>query len=154
MCVYVDAYHDGDLATRFSKTGFVVFLNRDPIYWFSKKKGSLETSTFGSQFCAMKVATEYVCGLRYKLRIVLIPLDEPVFVFGDNQSVLCNTYNPAYTLKNNSNSIAFHHVHDGVSRDEWRTAYVNTDKKMTDLFTKLLSGEKRWKYVLMLLHHL
>ena len=115
MCVYVDAYHNGDLATRLSKAGFVVFLNSAPIYWFSKKQGSLETSTFGSQFCAMKVATEYVCGLRYKLRIVLIHLDEPVFLFGDNQSVLCNTYNPVYNLKKNSNSIAFHHVRDGFS---------------------------------------
>ena len=85
---------------------------------------------------------------------MVIPLDDTSFVLGKNQSVLCNTSNPESTLKNNTNSIEFHHVHDGVSRDEWRTAYVNTDEKLTNLFTKLLSGEKRWKYLLMLLHHL
>ena len=102
----------------------------------------------------MKVATEYVCGLRYKLRIMGIPMGEPGFVFGDNQYVLCITYNPASTLKKKSNIIAFDHVRDGVARDDWRTAYVNTHKTLEDLFTKPLSGEKRWKFVRMLLHHL
>ena len=63
MCVCVDADNSGDLETSCSKTGFVVFLNRAPIYWFSKKQGSLETSTFGSELCAMKVAKEKICGL-------------------------------------------------------------------------------------------
>ena len=77
--VYVDADYAGDLATCRSRTGFVEFLNRAPIYWFSKKQGSLETSTFGSELCAMKVTMEYVRGLRYKLWMMEIPVDEPEF---------------------------------------------------------------------------
>ena len=67
MPVYVDAENDGDLETRRSRMGFVVFLNCALIYWLSKKQGSLETSTFGNKFCTIKVAMEYFCGLRYKL---------------------------------------------------------------------------------------
>jgi hypothetical protein len=37
MRVFVDADHAGDLITRHSKTGFIVFLNDAPIYWSSKK---------------------------------------------------------------------------------------------------------------------
>ena len=154
MRVYVDADHNGDLATCCSRTGFVVIFNRAPIYWFLNKQGSLETSNFGSKFCAIKFATEYVSGLHYKILMMVIPVDEPSFVFGDNQSVLCNTSNPASTLKKKSNIIAFDHVRDGVARDDWRTAYVNTHKTLEDLFTKPLSGDKRWKFVRMLLHHL
>ena len=139
MRVYVDAYHAGDLETRLSRTGFVVFLNHAPIYWFSKKQGSLGTSTFGREFWAMKVATEYVCGFRYKLRIMGIPMDEPVFVFGDNQYVLCITYNPASTLKKKSNIIVFHHVSDGAAREKWSTEYVNTHENLADILTKPLS---------------
>ena len=58
--VYVDSDHAGDLVTRRSRTGFVVFLNGAPIYWSSKKQTSCETSTFGSEFVAMKQATEYM----------------------------------------------------------------------------------------------
>jgi len=75
----------------------------------------------------MKQATEYVQGLQYKLRMMGIKVDEQTFVFGDNQYVLCNKTAPALTLKKKSNAIAYHLVQEGVARDEWRTAYINTD---------------------------
>jgi hypothetical protein len=106
MRVYVDSDHVGDLITHCSRTGFIVFLNNAPIYWSSKKQGSCETSTFGSEFVAMKQATEYVCGLHFKLRMMSITVDEPAYVFRDNQSVLANTSAPALTLKKKSNAIA------------------------------------------------
>ncbi len=70
--------------------------------------GSCETSTFGNEFVAMKQATEYVRGLRFKLRMMGITVDEPSYVFCDNQSVLANTSAPASTLKKKSNAIAYH----------------------------------------------
>jgi len=124
--VFVDADHAGESLTRRSRTGFIVFLNNAPIYWMSKKQTSCETSTFGSEFIAKKQAAEYVRALRYKLRMFGIPVNEPAFIFGDNQSVLCNTTMPGSTIKKKSHSIAFHFVREGCARDEWRTAYINT----------------------------
>ncbi len=92
-----------------------------------------KTSTFGSEFIAMKQSTEYVQGLRYKLRMMGIKVDEPAYMFGDHQSVLCNITAPASTLKKKSNAIAYHLVREGVARDEWRTAYVNTDENLADI---------------------
>ena len=91
---YVDSDHAGDTVTRRSRTGFIVFLNSAPIYWASKKQTSIETSSFGSEFIAMKVCCEYLRGLRYKLRMMVIPCEFPSFVYGDNQSVLANSTNP------------------------------------------------------------
>lgn len=103
----------------------------------------------------MKQATEYVRGLRYKLRMMGITVDEPAFVFGDNQSVLANTMNPGSTIKKKSHSIAYHFVREGCARDEWRTAYINTAQNIADLLTKPLpSGEKRWYFVSKILHWL
>lgn len=106
MKAYVDADHAGNLLTRRSRTGFLVYLNMAPIYWLSKKQTSIETSTFGSEFVAMKHCCEYIRGLRYKLRMMGIPCQEPSFIYGDNQSVLYNTKLPESTLKKKSNSIA------------------------------------------------
>jgi hypothetical protein len=119
MGVFVDADHAGDLLTRHSRTGFLVFLNGAPIYWRSKKQTSCETSTFGSEFVAMKQATEYIHSLRYKISIMGISVDEPDFVFGDNQSVLANTTAPGSTLKKKSNTIAYHFVREGCACNEW-----------------------------------
>ena len=85
---FVDADFAGDNLTRRSRTGFLVMLNGAPIYWLSKKQTSMETSSFGSEFVAMRQCCEYLKGLRYKLRMMGIPVINPCFVYGDNQSVL------------------------------------------------------------------
>ena len=65
MRCFVDADHAGDLITRRSRTGFFIYLNNTPIYWYSKRQTTVEISTFGSEFVAMKIATEYIRSLRY-----------------------------------------------------------------------------------------
>ena len=57
MNAYVDADHAADTTTRRSRTGFLVYLNSSPIYWMSKKQASVESSSFGSGFAAMKQCT-------------------------------------------------------------------------------------------------
>lgn len=151
----VDADHASDTVTRRSRSGFVVYLNSALVYWMSRKQSSCESSSFGSEFCAMKLCCEYLRGLRYKLRMMGIPVDGPVYISGDNQSVLANTTIPESQLKKKSQSIAYHFVREGVARDEWRTAYVNTHDNESDLLTEILPfGEKRKGFVRRLLHHI
>jgi hypothetical protein len=150
---YVDSDHAGDKLTRRSRTGFLVYLNSAPIYWLSKKQTSVETASFGSEFVAMKQCCEYLRGLRYKLRMMGIPVNNPVFTRGDNQSVLWNTSVPDSTLKKKSNSIAYHYVREGAARDEWRTSYVNTSINPADLMTKPVpSGEDRKRKVRLVMY--
>ena len=155
MRAFVDADHATDSMTRRSRTGFLIYLNKAPIYWRSAKQTAVETSSFGSEFTAMKACCEYIRGLRYKLRMMGIPMEEPTYVYGDNQSVLANTSNPDSQLKKKSLSIAYHFVREGCARDEWRTTYINTHFNLSDLLTKSLpSGEKRKSFVRMILHHI
>ena len=155
MRAFVDSDHAGDSVTRRSRTGFMVFLNSAPIFVYSKKQGSCETSSFGSEFIAMKSCCEYIRGLRYKLRMMGIPVEHPAYVFGDNQSVLSNTSKPHSTLKKKSASIAFHFVREGVAKNEWRTTYLNTHLNPADMCTKSLpGGEKRSRFTGYFLHYL
>ena len=155
MSAKVDADHAADTTTRRSRTGFIVFLNCAPIHWMSKKQTGVESSSFGSEFVAMKQCCEYLRGLRYKLRMLGIPCEGPAYIFEDNQSVLCNSTIPDSTLKKKSQSIAYHFVREGSARDEWRTAYINTHSNEADLLTKVLpAGEKRKGFVRNLLHHI
>ena len=76
MSAYVHSDHAGDTLTRRSRTGFLVFLNCALIFCNSKKQTAIETSSFGSEFTAMKQCTEYIRGLRYKLRMMGIACPE------------------------------------------------------------------------------
>ena len=105
----------------------------------SNKQGSCETSTFGSEFVAMKQCCEYLRGLWYKLRMMGIPVTNPAFIFGDNRSALWNTTVPDSTLKKKSSSVAYHFVREGVAKNEWRTAYVHTKLNPSDVLTKMVT---------------
>ena len=151
----VDADHASDTVTRRSRTGILVYLNCLLIHWWSKKQASIESSSFGAEFIAMKQCCEYLRGLRYKLRMMGIPCDQPSHIYSDNQSVLANTTMPDSTLKKKSQSIVYHFVCKGSARGEWRMAYMNAHDNVADLLTKLLpNGEKRWKFVRNLLHRI
>ena len=119
----------------------------------SKKQNSVETSTFDSEFMAMKHCTEYIRGLRFSLRMMGILCEDSAFVYGDNKSVLCNTTISDSTLKKKSNSIAFHFVGEGSAMDEWRTGCINTELNPADLLSKpVKNGESRRTKVRMILH--
>ena len=55
-----------------------------PVFWYSKKQNTIETSTFLSEFVALKIATEKLISLRYKLQMLGIPIEGPANVFCDN----------------------------------------------------------------------
>ena len=90
----------------------------------------------------MKHVTKYIKGLYYKLQMMGIPVIDCAYILGDNQSVLKNTTSPYSKLKKESNSIAYHHVHEGVACDKWRTTYIKTDNNRANLCTK------KWDLVL------
>ena len=150
----VNADRAGELLTRRLKTGYIVLLNNAPVYWLTKKMTSIETRTVGSEFMAMEQATEYLLDLRYTLMMCGIPVDEPVFVYDDNQSVLVNSSMPGSTLKKKSQSIVSHPIFRNYATDEWRTIYVNASLNVDELITKPLVEETRWSVVRIPLHHI
>jgi hypothetical protein len=110
MTTFVDSDHVGDKVTRHSRTYVLMFLNCAPIFWLTKKQNSIETSSFGSEFTAMKQGVEISKGLRYKLRMMGGPLDSPTQIKADNMLVIKNSSLPESMLKKKSNSIAYHYV--------------------------------------------
>jgi hypothetical protein len=60
---------------------------------------------FVADAVTMKNGIETCRGLRYKLRMMGVALSGPIYVYGDNMSVVHNTYRPESVLTNKSNSI-------------------------------------------------
>jgi hypothetical protein len=58
ITIMVDADHAHCEVTRRSVTGILVFINSTPIRWYSKMQKTVETSTYGSELVAARIATE------------------------------------------------------------------------------------------------
>ena len=141
--VFVDADHARNKVTRRSHTGIIIFCNLSPILWYSKRQNTVETSTFGSEFIALRIAIELIESIRYKLRMFGIPLNGAARVFCDNESVVKSSSNPEATLKKKHCSIAFHRVREAVAAGKALVYYEGTDTNLADLLTKPLISHKR-----------
>lgn len=141
--VYVDADHAGNKVTRRSQTGILIFLNMAPISWFSKKQNTVESSTFGSEMIALKIATEKIIGIRYKLRMMGVPLDGPANVFCDNESVTKSTMNPEATLNKKNVSIAYHKCRESFAAGITNVYFQFSEDNLADVLTKVLPVIKR-----------
>ena len=80
MTALVDSDHAGDHETRRSRSGFFVFCNNALIQWLSKKQSTIESGVFGAEFVALKNVMESIRGLRYKLRMMDVPITNKAFV--------------------------------------------------------------------------
>lgn len=118
ISAFVDADHAGNRVTRRSRTGFLLYINNSPIVWYTKRQGSVEGATYGSELMAMKTAVEENRALRYKLRMMGVPIEGPKYMYGDNMSVIHNKSKPESKLKKKSNSIAYHLVREAVAMGE------------------------------------
>ena len=95
----VDSDHAEDNTDRRSRTGYMIYVNMVLIDWLSKKQATVEKAVFGSEFVVMMHGVETLRGIRYKLRMMGVPIDGPTYVYGDNMSVIFNTSRPESQLK-------------------------------------------------------
>jgi hypothetical protein len=140
---YVDADHAGCLATRRSDTGVLIFVNEAPIVWFSKRQNTVESSTFGSEFIALKQSIDLIEGLRYKLRMMGIPIDATTSVYCDNEAVVRNTTAPESTLKKKHNAICYHRAREAQAAGHIRVGKILGSDNLADAFTKVIVGQHR-----------
>ena len=141
--VFVDANHAGCQKTRKSVTGILIFVNMAPVIFYSKKQNTVEASTFGAEFVAMRTAVELVESLRMKLRYFGVPIEGPADVFCDNESVFKNVSTPESTLKKKHLSICYHRSREAVAAGVIRVAKEHTSTNLADLFTKSLDFDRR-----------
>jgi hypothetical protein len=142
MNMFCDASHTSDLVTRRSTTGFLVYLCGTPVVWYSKRHNTVESSNFGYEFVALRIATENVEALRTKLRQFGVPLDGPCNTFVDNKNVVTQSTKPESTLTKKQNSIAYHKVRESIEMGVQRVCFEKGYDNQAYCLTKSLPAHK------------
>jgi hypothetical protein len=65
--MFYDADHGFDKVTGRSITGIINFVGSTPIFWDLKLQSCIQTSTFGSEFIALKRAVDKLVMIRYTI---------------------------------------------------------------------------------------
>ena len=65
ISAFVDANHAGNVVTRRSHSGIIIFVQNDSIIRLSTRQNTVEAATFGSDFFALRICKELIVALRY-----------------------------------------------------------------------------------------
>ena len=107
----------------------------------------METSTYGSELVAVRIAAELILEVQYALYMISVPINEPVLLLGDNQSVVLNTTMPSSVLKKKHNPICYHRIREACAASIIRFTHIPSTNIIADICTKRLG--KATFYVLM-----
>ncbi len=140
---YLDADHAGNVVTRRSHTGIMIFVNNALIVQYSKKQNTVESATFGAEMVAMRVARDLTVALRIKLKMFGVPIDGPADFYCDNDSVVKNTSVPTSMLAKKHNSVNYHIIRESAAAGILRVAKIPTEFNKSDALTKVLAMYKR-----------
>ena len=140
LTCYVDADHARDKLTRWSVTGILVLLNNTPISWVSKRQKMVESSTYGSELVASRIAVELIISLRYFLTMLGSRQEPSSLMLGDNMAVVLNTTIPSSSLKKKHQACNYHKVRESIAAGFIEFAHINSDQNLADILTKPLAN--------------
>ena len=103
--------------------------------WYSKKQSTVEASSFGSEFDALRIAVEHVIALRFKLRMFVLYVKDYMCIWCDNEAV------------EKHNVVGFHMVREVIASNAARVAHISGMENPADLFTKILAKNKRFQFI-------
>ena len=138
ITIFCDSNHGHDKRTGKSISGIIVFVGRTPIYWSSKRQSSVQTSTFGAEFIALKKAVEEAITTRYWLRSMGVKVSKPAIIYGDNLSAITNATVPGSTLNKKYLALAYHFCREHFSANIVNIRKIDGKDNFADPFTKPL----------------
>lgn len=65
-----------------------------------------------------------------------VPIDGPVNVVADNETMVKNSTIPSVTLHKKHNAICYHYVREAVTARILRIAHIPSGQNLADMFTK------------------
>ena len=141
--VFVDSDHASNVVTQRSHSGIFLFVNNALIKSFSKRQNTVESSTFGAELVALRIARDLTVEQRLKLKSIGVPIKGPANVHCDNQGVVKNTSVPESTLSKKHNSINYHVVRESAAAGILRVGKEDTETNLADALTKMMSYSRK-----------
>ena len=89
-------------------------------------------TVFGTKFVTMKKGMNSLRGLNYKLKMMVISISGPSYIYGDNMSVVLNASWPESLLRKKSNSVCYPLVHESVSVGESLVGHIPSNENAAE----------------------
>jgi len=142
LTIYFDASHACNMVTRRSVTGVLVFVNGTLIKSYCKSQATVETSTYGSELVAGRIAVEFAVEYRYIFRMLGCEIDGPARLLGDNRGMIQSCALMSSQLKKKHSAISWNRIREATAMGICTLGFVRSEQNYADICTKALNGMK------------
>lgn len=115
----------------------VIYVNRNPVKWHSKKQKNITRSTAAAELVALSIAEDRTVHLTELIHSLGYTLDK-VTLYEDNQAVMARCQTKSITHSRKMIDIGMKMIRERLSRGDYSIEYVNTLMNVADMFTKAL----------------
>lgn len=137
---YADANWGGDVDTRRSTSGYVLFFGNCCVSWQSKRQATVATSTMEAEYMAAGLATQETLWMRLLLQDLECAQDEATEIFEDNQACIATVKDHgAKQSRMKHVDIKHHFIREVVQAGKVKLTYVESTNNVADMLTKPLS---------------
>ena len=136
---FYDADWGGDVSTRKSRSGSIIFFGNGPVTWYSKLQTGVAQSTLEAEHTASVPAIQNNTWIRNVVKNANIPGMTYVFattMYGDNQAAIAISENPMHHQRAKHIHLKYQYVVDQVKKNNVTKVYVKSENNHSDIMTK------------------
>merc|ERR1712127_352880 len=134
---YTDASHIGCPDTRRSTSGYVIMLGNDCIDWGAKFQNYVSFSTFESELISLDLLCRRMRRVRWIVEALGSPIQGPITLFCDSQSVIDACHNPVRSTKSQHIHAKYFRIKDYLKNNEYILKKVSSAEQRADLLVAL-----------------
>ncbi|KAK4336544.1 hypothetical protein RND71_044146 [Anisodus tanguticus] len=133
---YTDVDWGGCPDTRWSTSGYCIFLGNNLVSWSAKCQATLSLSSAEAEYRGVANVVSESCWLRNLLLELHCPIQKATLVYCDNISAIYLSGNPVQHQRTKHIEMDIHFVREKVAKGQVRVCHVPSRYQIADIFTK------------------
>jgi hypothetical protein len=143
---YSDSDYAGDKDTRTSVTGFIIYINNNPISWRSRGQKSVTLSSSEAEYVALSEVCAEILFISYVLNFLGIPTMYPIDVMVDNVGAIFLATNRSVSQRTRHIDVRYHFVRNYIEDNIIKINFVRSENNVADIFTKNVRQETFFRH--------
>ena len=138
---YCDSDYSGDVDTRRSVTGFIVYVMDCPISWKSKSQRSVTLSSTEAEYVAISEVCAAIMFIKQIVEFVGVSVKKPIIINVDNVGAIYLANSATTSNRTKHVDTRYHFVREHVVDGIVEIVFVKSANNTADVFTKNVSGD-------------
>jgi hypothetical protein len=133
-----DANLQHDLIMGCSAMGTIHMVQETVVHFSLKCQSTVETACYAMEFIAGQTCLDEAIAMCYELQILGAPLEGPVWIFGDNKSMIDSSLEPSGRIAKQHLILLWHCLREKAAMKIVHCMHIDSKKNESDCLTKHL----------------